>query len=120
MIGIPLHQRQTDSHFDGLLLRERRGAPRRPASGHMTGVVSDPYHPRHPKRICALELLNTASDGLGTLSGEPLSPGARITLFAPPHGTARGMDLRGTVVRCRERSDGYEVGIALHTPPRAA
>ena len=102
------------------MFHERRGASRRPANGYLTAVVSDPSDTAHPKRICALELLNTARHGLGALSGEPLPAGARISLFAPPHGAEPSVDLHGTVIRCRERSDGYEVGIALNVTPCAA
>lgn len=99
---------------------ERRAVPRSPVAGRATGVVSDSADPAGPKRICALELLNLSSRGFGALSGAPLPVGGRIVLCFPPLGPLAGVDLRGTIVRCCERGDGYEVGVALSTPKRAA
>lgn len=120
MSSIPMKQAEATAYFDGAMFHERRREPRRAVSAHVTGVISDVRDPTRPKRICALELRNLSAHGLGAVSMEPLPVGARIVLFSPPHGVEPGLDLRGMVVRCRERSSGYDVGVALIDERRAA
>lgn len=104
----------------GSVFRERRATPRHATTGCATGVVSDAHDPARPKRICALKLLNLSSRGLGAVSSTPLPIGGQIALYVSPHRPGPGTDLRGTVVRCQQRAGGYDVGIALSQPQRAA
>ena len=121
MSSAPSQREPQRPFFDGATFHERRGAPRHPASGQVTGVVSDPADPARPKRICALELMNISDTGLGAVSAEALPTGAHVSLFGAPHGNEPGMDLRGTIVRCRTRGEGrHEIGVQFITPRQAA
>ncbi|MFW6061149.1 MAG: hypothetical protein ACODAQ_13290, partial [Phycisphaeraceae bacterium] len=51
---------------------ERRRCPRKPVTGELTGVVSDPNDPTRPKRICAVRLTDISAIGLGGVTAEPL------------------------------------------------
>lgn len=92
---------------------ERRSHPRHVIRGHVTAVRSDPQDGNEQRRICALELLNLSDGGLGALAQEPVAIDAKITVFFPPHGPERGLDLTGRVVRCTQREHGYDVGIRM-------
>jgi len=107
-------------YFDGVTFHERRRAPRRPVSGAITAVVCEGDDATGPHRICSLEMTDISDTGLGAISRDILPTGATIALFMPPHGSEPGLDRRGTIVRCRQRSDGHEVGIDFDTPHRAA
>lgn len=90
---------------------ERRDNGRHTISGRATALVSsgDPLDAH--KRITSLQLLNMSDGGLGALAQEPIEPGSRITIFFPPHGPEKGMDLFGCIVRQSPRDHGYEIGI---------
>ncbi len=92
---------------------ERRGHPRHVIRGHVTALRNEPQDGDEQRRICALELLNMSDGGLGALAQEPVALDATITVFFPPHGPERGMDMTGKVVRCTQREHGYDVGIRL-------
>ncbi len=93
---------------------ERRTSSRHVLTGRVTAVRTKPDAEDHHKCISSLELLNISTEGLGVLSQEPVSLDSSITIFFPPHGPERGMDMYGRVVRCIPRSHGHELGIQLY------
>lgn len=109
-IPSPLPQRLAEADTETLAM-ERRASTRRVVAGRVTGLArsDDPAAPSN--RICSLELLNMSDTGLGAILQEPLPAGTTLAVFFPPHGAEQGFDLYGTVVRCRQRDWGHEVGL---------
>jgi hypothetical protein len=99
---------------DAPLVMNRRAAPRRRVNAHVTGLLGRPMlHPSQPRKICSLRLADMSDTGLGGASDEALPVGGRISVFFPPHGSERGFDMAGRVVRCEPSGDTYRVGIEL-------
>jgi len=90
---------------------ERRENGRHTISGRATALISSADPLDGHKRISSLQLLNMSDGGIGALAQEPLEPGSHITIFFPPHGPEKGMDLPGHIVRQAPRDHGYEIGI---------
>jgi hypothetical protein len=90
---------------------DRRLAVRRTIRGHVTAVRREEREDGACNRICALNLLDMSSTGLGAFCQEPIPDGATITVFFPPHGADRGFDAYGKVLRCDAVDGRYRVGI---------
>lgn len=71
-------------------------------------------------QICAFELTDQSSSGLGAWSVEPVEMGAKITVFFPAHGAHPGYNSVGTVVRCNAAKNGYSIGLSLQSQMAAA
>ena len=97
---------------------ERRISGRHTITGCATALASLPESPEHQNRICSFQLLNISDRGLGVIVNDAIEIGAHVSVYFPPHGPEQGIDLMGTVVRCRRRGAGHEIGIALR--PRQA
>ena len=96
------------------LRMERRFWSRHVITGRVTAVRSDPHLGDDHKCICPLELLNISDGGLGAVVQEPVAPDSKITVFFPPHGPERGMDLCGEGVRCSPCDQRHEIGIRFN------
>lgn len=97
-----------------VLFMERRRASRRPLSGQVTAVTVADAGPGSLRKINTFQLLNISDQGLGVISQTEVQVGHSVSVYFAPHGAETGFDLHGQVVRCRQRHDGYELGIALN------
>ena len=88
---------------------ERRHSFRRRVRGRVTALVTG----RDDRRIVSLSLRDQSDTGLGALSDAPIAVGRSISVFFPPHGPDGWFDLCGTVIRCTQHDDHYDVGIRL-------
>jgi hypothetical protein len=67
-------------------------------------------------RICPLTLENISDGGLAAVSPVPLNIDEPIDVYFAPHGSERGLELHGRVIRClpagrRRQASGYQVAI---------
>jgi len=97
------------------LFMERRKESRRKISGAATALSSGNGKNPFPKRICSFQLLDISDSGIGGITQKPLEIGSQIAILFPPHGPDHGFDMYGTVARCREHDDGFEIGITLES-----
>jgi hypothetical protein len=111
---VELNERRADT-----LPFERRRAKRHIISGHVTALRTSTAPSRPRNHISSLRLLNISDGGVGAIAPEPVEIGSPICLFFPPHGSDRGMDLYGHVVRCISRGSEHEVGIRFDIRPAA-
>ncbi len=92
---------------------ERRKESRRKIAGTVTALSSGNEKNPFPKRICSFQLLDISDSGMGGITQKPMEIGSQIAILFPPHGLDHGFDMYGTVARCREHLDGYEIGVQL-------
>ena len=64
-----------------------------------------------------LALRDLSLGGLSAISQQPLGAGERLAVFFPPHGSLRGWDAYGRVVRCEPSTFGYRVAVEFETTP---
>ena len=110
----PATLRLVEDPATGGLPFDRRGPNRHNLNGTVTAIQTVPTSSRaHRSQICSLNLLNISMGGLGAIASEPIGVDTAITIFFPPHGPERGMNMFGRVVRCTRKDQGHEVGIAF-------
>ncbi len=98
---------------------DRRRAERHPVSGRVTVMrrAHDPMVYRQP--VCSFQLRNMSDTGLAGQCEMPLSVDETVAVFLPPHGSERGVDLLGHVVRCQPADQGYQVAVQFDVRPAA-
>ncbi len=99
---------------------DRRHSQRHAVLSQVTALVCWGDKLELRRRLCPLSLQNLSRHGIGAMSEHSLEVGSRISVILPPHGPDEGFDLKGSVVRCVERSDGHEIGIELNLKPQPA
>ncbi len=97
---------------------ERRRSMRRRVAQHVTAVLRSDEVPEGGGRIGSMHLRDMSQTGIGAFSPRFLPLETEVTLFFPPHGSERGFDLHGKVVRCEHDEDGYDVGIQITGLPQ--
>jgi hypothetical protein len=68
----------------------------------------------------SLSLRDLSVGGLSAVSQQPLKSGERLSVFFPPHGSQRGWDAYGKVLRCEQSSMGYRLAVQFDPLPMAA
>ncbi|QDU71566.1 PilZ domain-containing protein [Mucisphaera calidilacus] len=105
------------------LVFERRQSTRRRMRGQVTALIrsaaESPKEARQHK-ICAMTLHDMSDTGIGMMAQEPIALGDEVTVFFPPHGSERGFDINGTVVRQNQANDQTSIGIRYGSQIMAA
>jgi hypothetical protein len=99
---------------------ERRVFPRREFQARVEGKRLDHSIPARQQPQLTLALRDLSLGGLSAISQMPLGKGERLAVFFPPHGSLRGWDAYGRVIRCEPSSFGYRVAVEFETTPMAA
>ena len=60
-----------------------------------------------------LETFNISRNGMGAIADRPYYPGQRVMVCMPLTGMSGRRSIYATVVRCRQESDGYNVGLSF-------
>jgi len=94
---------------------ERRRHPRS-VVGIPVELVLRNLPEQHPNRVMGLRVTDLSRGGAKAVSHCPLPRAEPVTLFFPPRGPSRGEDASGRIVRCEERENRWEVGIAFEAP----
>ena len=106
--------RLVDTSPQDVLPFDRRDRSRRTVNGVVTAMQSHTTAPDGKRnRICTLKLLNMSGSGLGAEAPVPIEIDSAITVYIPPHGPERGVNLYGQVVRCTPRGKMHEIGVRL-------
>ncbi len=98
---------------------ERRMFERKEVHTRVEGKRTDHSIAAHRWPHLSLALRDLSLGGLSAISGAPLEPGERLTVFFPPQGANRGWDAYGRVVRCEPSSMGYRVAVEFDRLPAA-
>lgn len=108
----------TDKPLDevGPFRFERRRQPRWKTGGRVTVVNygDDSAGQEANKQIGSVQLYDMSAAGVGAWSQQRVPVGSRIAVFFPPHGSQRGFDRYGKVVRCEpDGNGGFDLGVEL-------
>ena len=96
---------------------ERRVFPRREFQVRVEGKRLDHSIPARQQPHLTLALRDLSLGGLSAISQQPLGRGERLAVFFPPHGSLRGWDAYGRVVRCEPSTFGYRVAVEFDATP---
>jgi hypothetical protein len=99
---------------------ERRVFPRKEFQARVESRRLDHSITARQQPQLTLSLRDLSLGGLSALSQMPLGKGERVAVFFPPHGSNRGWDAFGRVIRCDAGALGYRVAVEFDPLPAAA
>ena len=89
---------------------ERRRHPRTLVNMSLSCIRLDPDGGDVVDRI---HIVDISRGGMGAMTDRPYYPGQRILLRLPLTESSGHRNIHATIVRCRQRSEGYRVGLAF-------
>ena len=113
----PFMRLVTDSDTGGA---ERRIFPRKQVDARVQGKRLDHSIDARRQPFLHLNLRDVSVGGVAAISQSPVAPGERISVFFPPHGSKRGWDACGRVIRCDPGNFGYRIAVEFEAIPLAA
>ena len=99
---------------------ERRVFPRKEVHGHVESRRVDHTVEAQRNPRLSLTLRDLSLGGLAAISDVPLESGETLSVFFPPHGSNRGWDAHGRVIRCNWTGNGYRIAVEFDPLPKAA
>ena len=93
---------------NNISVMERRRHPRTQLNMSVNCIRLDPDGGDILDRI---HVVNISRSGLGAVSDRPFYPGQRIVLNMPRSEDNGKRSFYATIVRCRQRSEGYRIGL---------
>jgi len=99
---------------------ERRTCARKEIQVRVEGKRIDHTLSARQQPHISLSLRDLSLGGLSGLSDLPLQAGERIAVFFPPHGSNRGWDAYGRVIRCDPCHQGYRIAVEFDPIAAAA
>ena len=90
------------------LHQERRHHPRTQLQVQLQCIRLDPDG---GDVVMKLETIDISRSGVGVVSDRQFYPGQRVLLCMPLSSMGERRNICATVVRCRQREDGYSVGM---------
>lgn len=99
------------------LLQERRHHPRTQLQMRIQCIRFDPDG---GDVVDVLETVDISRNGIGAIADRPFYPGQRVLLCMPLTGMGGRRNIYASVVRCRQMSDGYRVGMAFDNVSQGA
>ncbi len=91
---------------------ERRRHPRAQLQMALRAIRLDPDG---GDPVDTLHMVDISRSGLGAYTDRPLYPGQRILLCLPLSSNGGRRNIYATAVRCRQRDEGYRVGLEFDT-----
>lgn len=99
---------------------DRRRSHRHETAGHVTLLRQSPARSRMQFPVCSIHMFDISSHGIGARCDMPLTLNEPVSVFLPPHGGERGVDIVGHITRIDPAEpSGYRIGIEFDPRPAA-